>query len=247
MRSFVGLGALATLAVLIPQDAASQQAPPRGAPPAVVAHTVAVLEGGILTLPTAPISAGNRGGATPLGAVGNGDATMFLGALILYRATPIWGFGAAVDFAPRPTSDPNYGGASGLTRTHSRSYLTLAGEVRYFPVHTQWFEPWVGLSAGAVIIADRFTTDAGYDVPPFLGTKSVTESTQGFAGGLKVGADYLVTDRLVIGLALGASEWFLPSAIAEQASCDPIGDCPTLQGNVAMFEFGLTLGYRIPL
>jgi hypothetical protein len=235
------------MVLLTPQRTSGEDSPPRSGPPVVAPHTVAVLQGGILTLPSAPISAGNRGGATPLGAVGNGDATMFLGTLILYRATPYWAFGAAVDFAPRPTSDPNYGGASGLTRTHSRSYLTLAGEVRYFPVHTQWFEPWVGLSAGAVIIADRFTTDAGYDVPPFLGTKSVTESTQGFAGGVKVGADYLVTDRLVIGVALGASEWFLPSAVAEQASCDPVGDCPTLQGNVAMFEFGLTLGYRIPL
>jgi hypothetical protein len=231
---------------LIPHRVSADDVHPGSATSLVAPHTVAVLEGGILTLPSAPISPGNRGGATPLGAVGNGDATMLLGALILFRATPYWAFGAAVDFAPRPTSDSNYG-ASLLPRTHTRSYLKMGGEVRYFPIHAQWFEPWIGLSAGAVIIADQFTTDAGYDVPPFLGTKSVTASTQGFAGGLKAGADYLVSERVMIGLSLGAGEWFLPSAVAEQGSCDPIGDCPTLQGNVATFEFGLTVGYRIPL
>jgi hypothetical protein len=213
-------------------------------------HTVAEAEAGIVALPTAPISASNRGGATPIGAVGNGDATMQVGVHLLYRATREWAFGAGAAFAPRPTTDPNYGGTSGLLqRTHSRSYLFLGGEVRYFPLRSRWFEGWFGLKTGALIIADRFATNNVPAVPSILGTSTVTVSTEGFAIGLQAGADYLVNDNFVIGLALRADRWVLPSEkpFSQETSCDPIGDCPTLTGNVAAFEVGLTFGYRIPL
>ena len=213
-------------------------------------HTVAELEAGIVALPSAPVSPENRGGATPLGAVGNGDATVQTGVSVLYRASREWALGAGATFAPRPTSDRNYyGGAGGLTRTHARSYLFLGGEARYFPFRSRWFEGWFGLVAGAIIIADRFSTNAGPDVPPILGTRDVTVSTEGFAIGLQIGADYLITDRLVVGLALRADRWLLPAQkpFSQESSCDALGDCPTLTGSVAAFEVGLTIGYRIPL
>src|SRR5580704_15421113 len=92
-------------------------------------HTMAELEVGIIALPSAPISAANRGGSTPLGTVGNGDATIQTGVHLLYRATPEWAIGVGTIFAPRPTTDPNYLGG-GVPRTHSRSYLFLGGEGR---------------------------------------------------------------------------------------------------------------------
>lgn len=213
-------------------------------------HTVAELEAGIITLPTAPISAANRGGGTPVGAIGSGDATIQTGVHLLYRATREWAFGAGVLFAPRPTSDTNYaGGATNLPRTHKRSYLFLGGEFRYFPLRSRWFEAWFGLDAGALIIGDRYSIDNAPQVPSILGTNEVTVSTEGFSVGLQVGADYLVNDNFVIGLALRADRWVLPSEkpFAQETSCDPIGDCPTLTGSVAAFELGLTFGYRIPL
>src|SRR5258708_5973088 len=90
-------------------------------------HTMAELEVGIIALPSAPISAANRGGSTPLGTVGNGDATIQTGVHLLYRATPEWAIGVGTIFAPRPTTDPNYLGG-GVPRTHSRSYLFLGGD-----------------------------------------------------------------------------------------------------------------------
>ena len=213
-------------------------------------HTVAELEAGIIVLPSAPVSAANRGGTTPLGTVGNGDATVQTGIHLLYRATPDWAIGAGGMFAPRPTSDPNYGGANGgLKRTHARSYLFLGGELRYFPVRTRSFEGWLGVTGGGLLIADRFTTNAGAEVPSVLGTKTVTVSTEGFTIGVQAGANYLITDQLVIGLTLRADRWTLPSQkpFSQETSCDPIGDCPTLTGSVAAFEFGLTVAYRIPL
>jgi len=213
-------------------------------------HTVAMLEGGILALPAAPISAANIGGSTPVGAVGSGDATVLMGARILYRASRDWAIGAGATFAPRPTNDVNYVGSQpGLPRSHSRSYLFLGGEARYFPLRSRWFEGWFGFEAGGVIIADRFSTSAGSDPAPILGTQTVTVSTEGFAVGAQVGGDYLISDQWVVGLALRADRWLLPAQkpFSQETSCDSIGDCPTLTGNVAAFELGLTIGYRIAL
>jgi hypothetical protein len=212
-------------------------------------HTVAQLEAGVLALPNAPISPTNRGGATPLGSVGSGDATLETGIHLLYRPNGDWAIGAGAMFAPKPTTDPNFGGASGLRRAHSRSYLFLGGEARYFPLRSRWFEGWFGLTAGAIIIADRFTTDTGNEPPPILGTTAETVSTEGFAIGIQIGGDYLITDHWVVGLALRADRWVLPNEkpFSQESSCDAIGDCPTLTGSVAAFEGGVTLGYRIPL
>jgi hypothetical protein len=218
------------------------------------AHTVAELELGIIALPNAPISQANRGGSTPIGAVGNGDATVQTGLHLLYRATPEWAFGAGAIFAPNPTSDKNYGGASGLQRSHSRSYLFLGGETRYFPVRSRWFEAWFGMTGGVVVIADRFTTNDAPQVPSILGNNTVTVSTEGFAIGAQAGANYLVSDQVVLGIALRADQWILPSQqnqtflpFATEASCDAIGDCRTLTGGVRAFEIGVTVGYRLPL
>jgi hypothetical protein len=215
-------------------------------------HTVAELEAGIIALPDAPISAANRGGFTglpgPFRTVGSGDATVQTGGHLLYRVTPDWAVGAGAIFAPNPTTDPNYSGglATGLQRAHSRSYLFLGGEGRFVPLHWGSFEGWIGMTAGAVIVADRFATTSAPTVPSLLGTNTVTVSTGGFAFGLQTGADYLFNDRLTVGLTLRADQWFLP-AFSQTSSCDAFGDCPTLTGRVAAFEVGFSVGYHIPL
>jgi hypothetical protein len=211
-------------------------------------HTVAEAEAGILALPSAPISASNRGGSTPIGAVGNGDATIEIGAHILYRADREWAIGAGATFAPKPTSDSNFGGgAGGLSRTHERSYLFLGGEFRFFPLRSRWIEFWVGATGGAIIVADRFNTNNAPVVPSLLGTNQVTVDTGGLALGGQTGLDYLITDSLKVGLAVRGDVWLLPNQARQVSSCDAIGDCPTLHGAVAAFEVGVTVGYRIPL
>jgi hypothetical protein len=210
-------------------------------------HTVAEGEAGIIALPTAPISQANRGGSTPIGAVGNGDATIEVGAHILYRPDRAWALGAGVTFAPRPTSDPNYGGAGKLVRTHTRSYLFLGGEFRFFPFRSRWIEFWVGATGGTIVIADRFTTSDAPTVPAVLGTNQITVSTGGLSLGGQTGLDYLITDQLKVGLAVRGDLWLLPDENHQVSSCDAIGDCPTLHGAVAAFELGVTVGYRIPL
>ena len=215
-------------------------------------HTVAELEAGVIALPFAPISVANQGGSTPLGKFGTGDATLQTGIHLLYRANRNWAFGAGGMFAPRPTSDSNYqstGQIDGIAREHSRSYMFLGAEGRYFPLRYRWFEAWVGLDTGVVVVADRFSTK-GAAVPTILGTREYTVRTEGFALGVQAGANYMITDTWVVGLTVRLDRWILPNAASDPArdpACSSIGDCPTLSGAVEAFEFGLTVGYRIPL
>jgi hypothetical protein len=217
-------------------------------------HTIAELELGFIALPTAPISVANRGGDVfggvgSLGGVGKGDATLQTGIHLLYRAGRDWAIGAGATFAPKPTSDTNYVSQTDLRRTHTRSYLLVGAEARYFPIRYRWVEGWVGLVAGGVVIADRFATQ-GPDVPTILGAREYTVRTEGFAIGVQAGGDYMITDNWVIGIHLRADRWLLPNSAADtkrDPACSSIGDCPTLTGSVEAFEFGLTVGYRIPL
>jgi hypothetical protein len=207
-------------------------------------HTIAELEAGIIALPNAPISPGQRGGdAFIFGKIGRGDATVQTGIHVLYRWSREYAVGAGAIFAPSPTSDEQYGGLSSLPRTHARSYLFLGMEGRYIPVHYKYFEAWVGLSSGAVIVADRFTTQAGDEVPTILGTRDVTIRTEGFAIGAQLGCTYYITENWLAGANLRGYHWILP----ENRQCSSIGDCATLSGSVQAFEMGLTIGYRLPL
>jgi hypothetical protein len=207
-------------------------------------HTVAEVEGGIIALPNAPISPGQRGGDTPLvGRIGRGDATLQTGIHVLYRPTRSWIIGAGAIFAPRPTSDSEYGGLGLLKRSHARSYLFLGGEVRYIPLHYRYFEAWVGASGGAVIVADRFTTEGGESVPTIVAVPDVTIRTEGFALGIQAGGSYYLSESWILGANVRGYEWVLPNTRA----CSSIGDCATLSGAVTVAEFGLTVGYLLPL
>jgi hypothetical protein len=206
-------------------------------------HTVAELEAGIIALPTAPISAGQSGGATPFGTIGRGDATLSTGIHVLYRWHRDFAAGAGVLFSPLPTSDTEYGGLRALPRTHARSYFFIGGEGRYIPLHYRFLEGWVGVSVGGVVVADRFTTNAGGDVAPILGTKEVTVRTEGFAFGLQLGGSYFLSENWIAGATFRGYRWVLP----DTPRCSSIGDCATLSGAVEVLELGLTIGYRLPL
>jgi hypothetical protein len=204
-------------------------------------QTTAELEGGIIALPTAPISPSHQGGSTPFGALGKGDATIMTGLHLLFRGGKQWAIGAGALLGPRPTSD-NIGTAA-LPRTHSRSYLWVGGEGRYLPIHYKWIEVWVGATAGGIVVADRFDNNAGQSVPPIVGLNEVTVRTEGFSFGAQAGVDWMFAERFVLGVALRADDWILPNS----QECSPIGDCATLTGSVAAFEGGITFGYRLPL
>ncbi len=207
-------------------------------------HTIAELEAGVIALPTAPISAG-QSGSDAFGTIARGDVTAQTGLHVLYRWNRSFAIGAGVLFAPFPKSEKEYGGLPGhaLPRTHARSYFFIGGEGRYIPIHYRFLEAWVGLSVGGIVVADRFTTNAGADVAPIIGTREVTIRTEGFALGLQLGGSYFLSENWIAGGNIRAYQWFLP----QQARCSSIGDCATLSGTVGAVELGLTIGYRLPL
>jgi hypothetical protein len=209
-------------------------------------HTIAEAEAGAIILPNAPISPAQQvqGGNLPF-RIGKGDATIMTGLHVLFRASPSWAVGAGALFAPHPTSDTGYGlgGATNLPRTHSRSYLYIGAEGRYFPIHTRYFDVWGGVTAGGIIIADRFDNNAAVPVPSILGAPEVTVSTEGYALGAQLGGNWIVTEHVVVGLTFRADLWILPSSV----QCSSLYDCATLKGEVDAFEMGLTLAYRIAL
>src|SRR5258708_24934338 len=146
MRSVRGLSAASVaafaLAALAAARSAAAEEPQRwedtrgGASLIGRPHTVAELQAGVIALPTAPISKSFRGGQTPFGTFGKGDATFQTGIHLLYRASRTLAFGAGAMFTPIPTTDDNYqspsGGMSQVSRAHSRSYLFLGGGLPYF-------------------------------------------------------------------------------------------------------------------
>ena len=83
-------------------------------------HTIMELEGGIIALPGKSISNAQRGGDTPIGRVGRGDATMQAGAHVLYRFNKNYVVGAGVIFSPFGTSDDQYGGGYGQSRGNAK-------------------------------------------------------------------------------------------------------------------------------
>jgi hypothetical protein len=215
------------------------------------AYTTAELEGGIIALPTAPISPVSQGGSTPFGKLGKGDATVMTGVHLLFRCDarcPFGGsalaFGVGALLGPRPTSDNI--GTPQLPRTHSRSYLWVGGEARYIPLHRRWIEAWVGLTVGGILVADRYDNNSGGANPEFTGAwnlNEVTVRTEGLAFGPQIGVDWMFADRFVLGFAIRYDRWILPTS----QECSPLGDCSTLTGAVDAYEGGLTIGYRLPL
>jgi len=207
-------------------------------------HTIAELQAGFIALPTAPISAGQRGGDTPIvGRIGHGDATLEVGLHILYRWNRYFAVGAGALFAPSPTSDTEYGGLSGLKRTHSRSYLLMGTEARFIPIHYKYVEAWVGATVGGVVIADRFTDESEPEVPTIVATRQFTVRSEGLALGGQVGGSYYLSENWIFGMNLRGSTWFLPTS----PRCSILGDCATVTGAVAAIEFGITMAYRLAL
>ncbi len=206
-------------------------------------HTLAELELGVIALPRASISNGQ--GVVTTSPI-SGDATIQAGLHLVFRANKAWAFGAGFLWGPRPLSESHYGGRSELMRTHSRSYLTMTGEGRYFPLRFKKVDTWIGASAGVVVVSDRFVTDFGKPsdvLPPILGTREVTVRTEGFTTGLELGASYNFYNAWVVAGRFRGSGWFLPGTPA----CLPIGDCATLSGRLIVFELGISIGYRLPL
>lgn len=171
-----------------------------------------------------------------------GDTSFELDAWQLYRRNLRWAFGAGLLLGLIPTTDAPQSDPPGITRNHTRKYLTLEGMLRYYPYVGETFELWLGLTGGLVVLSDRFQVDDAYD-KPLIGPAGVTIRTEGGTLGLAVGGAYQLSRNWSVGGSLRFGNWFLPGARAT----DPLLDRASVSGRNSVFSLGFNVAYRIAL
>src|SRR4051794_23244867 len=117
--------------------------------------TVAQIGIGLLTLPAADVCLHNR-------PCTKGDTSIEADMWQFYRASRNFSIGAGATVAIAPTVD-NPPTVAGIERTHTRSYFLVEAQGRYYPIHQPWIEAWVGVTAGGVIVSDRYKIEGGED------------------------------------------------------------------------------------
>jgi hypothetical protein len=196
---------------------------------------IAEITFGWLTLPGAEVC--SSGGCK------EGDTSLEVGAWQIYRANLDFAFGAGLSFGLVPTTDVPLDDPPGISRDHTRSYLTVEGIVRFYPYVGENVEAWVGLTGGLVVVGDRFTIVNAYDDQVLVGPRGSTIRTEGGSIGAAAGVVLALGPSWTAGGTLRYGNWFLPSEPAR----NPFLDEASLTGINVMFSLGLNVAYRITL
>jgi hypothetical protein len=199
-------------------------------------YTLAQLGIGLLTIPGAEVQ---LAGQAPT----KGDTSVELDFWQLYRASPAFAVGAGASLALKPTTD-NPPASGGIDRSHTRSYFLVEATGRYYPLHTQAFEGWLGVTAGGVIVSDRYSIEGG-DTPTaaIIGPRESTVRTEGGTLGALIGTQWSFAPNWALGLSARYMRWFLP----EKAATTVFLDSATLTGQQSVLNFGISCSYRIAL
>jgi hypothetical protein len=190
---------------------------------------------GWLTLPGASVcSSGN---------CKKGDTSFELDAWELFRANRRFAFGAGFLLGLIPTTDAPQSDPMGVSRDHTRSYLTLEGMIRHYPYIGESVELWWGITGGLAVVNDRFTVNAKNQELALVGGNGSTIRTEGASIGAAGGAVFWLANHWSMGTVFRYGNWFLPKTAAK----DPLLDEASLSGRSTMFSLGLSLAYRISL
>jgi hypothetical protein len=175
-----------------------------------------------------------------------GETSIAISLRNLYHLDP-FAFGAGILWAFGLRSDAAAGDSDGsLGREHARSYFAFEGLFRYYFFRAAAWELWTGATVGGVVVRDSWSTLA--DREPYsdfeqVGPREQTISTWGFAAGLGVGFQWNFTDAGIFGTRVRYSNWVFP----DERELLPTGDPVSLAGRVDVFDFGLTVAYRLPI
>jgi hypothetical protein len=232
-----GIAALASfcLAIFATHPAAAEESLdiPRGVDRP---HTLAQLGVGFLTLPGADVCLKGQ-------PCTKGDSSIELDFWQLYRADRHFAIGAGASVAIKPTTD-NPQTEAGIDRSHTRSYFLVEGVGRYYALHFDTFEAWVGATVGGVIVSDRYAIEGG-EVPTaaIIGPRSSTLRTEGGTIGALLGAQWSFAPNWALGLNARYMRWFLPSEPATTVFLDRA----TLTSQQSVLAVGISCSYRIAL
>lgn len=200
---------------------------------------IAELGVGWLTLPGASVCAERSTGS----GCKKGDTSFEVDAWQLYRANNRFAFGAGFLLGLIPTSDAPRNDPEGVTRSHSRSYLTLEATIRHYPYVGQSVELWWGVAGGLAVVSDKFVVSDKNSDLALVGSRGVTIRSEGASIGLAGGAVFWLADHWSLGSTFRYGNWFLPKTAAK----DPLTDEASLTGRNTMFSLGISIAYRIPL
>jgi hypothetical protein len=196
---------------------------------------------GALTLPGAEVCGAASEGEQP--DCTQGDASFSVEAWPLYRPSIRYAFGAGIMLGLIPTTIPAQQEPTDQTieRDHSRSYLTAEAMGRYYLYVGETTELWAGVTAGLVVVSDRFVIESGVLADRALvGPQGVTIRTEGGAIGIALGGAYALAEGWSFGAALRYGQWVLPETPAE----DPLGSQASLVGRNSYITLGVGVAYR---
>jgi hypothetical protein len=198
--------------------------------------TVAQLGVGLLTLPAADVCLLGQ-------ACTKGDNSIQVDFWQLYRANRYFAIGAGASVAIKPVTD-NPPRTGGIDRTHTRSYFLVEGQARYYALRAETFEAWLGVTAGVVIVTDRYSIEGG-ETPraAIIGPRASTIRTEGAATGALLGAEWSFAPNWAVGFTARYMQWFLPVNAATTVFLDRA----TLTGQQSALNFGISCSYRIAL
>ncbi len=194
---------------------------------------------GWLTLPGASVCAQHSTGNT----CRKGDTSFELDAWELFRANRRFAFGAGFLLGLIPTTDAPQSDPMGISRDHTRSYLTLEGEIRHYPYVAEGVELWWGVTAGVAVVNDRFAVNDNMQDLALVGGNGSTIRSEGATIGVAGGAAFWLANHWSLGTTFRYGNWFLPKTAAK----DPLLDEASVTGRNSMFSLGITLAYRIGL
>jgi hypothetical protein len=200
-------------------------------------YTLAQLGVGLLTLPAADVCLRDR-------PCTKGDNSIEVDFWQLYRANRYFAVGAGASVALKPVTDNPPSPDPSIDRSHTRSYFLVEAVIRYYAVRAETFEAWLGVTAGGVIVSDRYSIEGG-DMPTaaIIGPRSLTIRTEGGAVGGLIGSSWSFAPNWAVGLSVRYMQWFLPS----QPATTVFLDRATLTAEQSALNFGISCSYRIAL
>lgn len=186
---------------------------------------------GVLALPDARVC-GEAG-------CDRGDVSVEVDAWPLFRASPNFAVGAGITLALTPTQDVPQRVVP-IPREHSRRYFQAEGIGRYYLVHGQALEWWLGVSTGLVVVSDNFRTRSAPPDLTLIGQDSANIATEGLTLGLGTGVTFGVSDVLQVGGTLRMARWILPSSHESIA----FGEEASLADRVTMLNLSIVVAYH---
>jgi hypothetical protein len=173
----------------------------------------------------------------------SGDSSPMLELWQLFRPNPVFAMGAGVTIGLFPVANAPKQEAIGVSRDHSRGYLTAEMIARWYWLNGPAWESWIGGTGGLVVVSDRYATNNEVTDRYVLGPRGVTIRTEGYTLGVAAGVTKALSESWTIGAGFRYGLWFLPSAPAR----DVLGDEASLIGRVATIVIGINVGYRLRL